>query len=120
MGLRIANNSYGKTAFLLKRDLGGGSGVTCRGVSLWIYNPNGAIYNVFRVYIYTSASTISGDHVITSNSYSQAYSSSGISSGSWVNIQTGFTATTVYNFSLYFETSNSATTYVYLGHISFY
>lgn len=121
MGLRIASNSYKKTAFLLKRDLGGGNGVTARGISLWIYNPNQITYDVFRIYIYTSPSTIVGDHVTTSSSYFQAYSTSGISSGSWINIQTGFSINTVYNFSLYFENNNnSATTYVNLGHICFY
>ena len=121
MGLRIANNTYKKTAFLLKRDLGDGNGIQAHGVSLWIYNPNHITYDAFRIYIYTSASTIVGDHVTTSGNYFQAYSTSGIASGSWINIQTGFSANTVYNFSLYFENNNnSSTTYVNLGHICFY
>ena len=120
MGLRVANNSYGKTAFLLKRDFNGGSGLTARGVSLWIYNPNGSIYNRFRVYVYTSVSTVSGDHVVTSSNYFEAYQTSSLSSGSWINIQSGFGETHIYNFSLYFETTSASTTYVYLGHICFY
>ena len=120
MGLRIANNSYGKTRFTLKNDFGGGAGFTPKGISIWLYNPNGNIYSSFRIYVYTTASSISGDHAVPSASYSQVYSTSDIGNGTWKNIKLGLNSGTIYNVSFYFETSSSATTYVYLGHVSFY
>lgn len=124
MGLRIANNSYKKTRFTLKEDFNSGAGFNPHGISIWLYNPNGAIYSSFRIYVYKVASTISGDHAVpNSNSanYSEAYSTSDIGSNEWRNIQLNLSGYgTIYNISFYFETNSSDTTYVYLGHVSFF
>ena len=121
MSLRIANNSYGKTRFTLKKDFNNGDGLTAHGISIWLYNPNGSIYSSFRIYIYKSASSTSGDHAVPSSNYSQLYITDSLTSNQWVNIQTGFGGeTTIYNISFYFETTSSSTTYVNLGHVSIY
>ncbi len=120
MGLRIANSSYKKTRFTLKSDFNSGSGFTPKGISVWLYNPNGAIYSSFRIYVYTAKSSTSGDHAVPSSSYTQAYITSDIGSNEWKNIKLGLNYGTIYNISFYFETNSSATTYVYLGHVSFY
>ena len=121
MGLRIAPSNYQKTRFTLKEDLNNGQGLAIRGVSLWIYNPNGTIYNSFRIYIYTTPSSIDGDHAFPSTTYQMPYSTSELPSGEWKNIKIGLGgSTTIYNISFYFETNNSSTTYVYLGHVSLY
>ena len=120
MGLRIANNSYGKTRFTLKEDFNGGSGYNFNGISLWIYNPNVYTYN-FRIYVYKTASTMSGGHAVPSSSYSEAYNTNSIGENEWRNIKVGLgDYGTIYNISFYFETTSSATTYVYLGHVSFF
>ena len=121
MGLRIANNSYGKTRFTLKQDFNNGNGFTPKGISVWLYNPNGNIYPCFRIYVYTTASTISGDHACPSGNYNQIYeTTSGIENDVWTNIKLGLNSGTIYNLSLSFECNSSATTYVYLGPVSFY
>ena len=120
MGLRIANNSYQKTRFTLKEDFNGGAGFTPKGISIWLYNPNGDIYNSFRIYVYKTPSSISGDHAVPSASYSEVYNTNNIGNNEWRNIRLGLNSGTIYNISFYFETSSSATTYVYLGHVSFY
>ena len=120
MGLRIANSSYIKTRFTLKKDFNDGAGITPKGISIWLYNPNGAIYDSFRIYVYKTQSSISGDHAVPGASYSEVYSTSGLSDNEWVNIKLGLDYVTIYNVSFYFETKNANTTYVYLGHVSFY
>ena len=121
MGLRIANNSYGKTRFTLKQDFNGGAGFTPKGISIWLYNPNGNIYPRFRIYVYTTPSATSGDHAVPSGSYSQVYETTfGIGNDEWRNIKLGLSDGTIYNVSFYFESNSSETTYVYLGHVSFY
>ena len=120
MGLRIANNSYKKTRFTLVNDFNGGSGFTPKGISIWLYNPNGAIYSSFRIYVYQTASSMSNGHAVPSSSYSEAYNTSDIGQNTWKNIQLGLNYGVIYNISFYFETNNSNTTYVYLGHVSFY
>ena len=120
MGLRIANSSYKKTRFTLKNDLNNGAGIAAKGVSIWIYNPNGNIYGVFKIFVYKSASSISEDHAVPSSNYSQAYETNTLDYDGWHNIKLGFDYGTIYNISLYFECSASATTYVYLGHVTLY
>lgn len=121
MGLRIANSSYQKTRFTLKQDFNNGAGFTPKGISIWLYNPNGNIYTRFRIYVYKTASTTSGDHAVPSGTYSQIYeTTAGIGENTWKNIKLGMTEGTIYNVSFYFECSSSETTYVYLGHVSFY
>ena len=121
MSLRIANNSYTKTRFTLKKDFNNGAGINAHGVSVWLYNPNGNIYGAFRIYIYKAASSTSGDHAVPSGTYTEAYAATSLAANQWVNIQTGFGGeTTIYNISLYFESSSSANTYVNLGHVSIY
>ena len=119
MGLRIANNSYQKTRFTLRADLNGGSGVTAKGVSVWLYNPNGNIYPCFRIYVCSAAST-AGDGYVTPNSLNQVIEKDTIGNNEWTQIQVGFNSRTVYNISLYFECSSSETTYVYLGRVSLF
>ena len=123
MGLRIANNSYGKTRFTLKEDFNGGAGFAPKGISIWYYNPNGAIYGRFRIYVYTTASTVSDGHAVPSGSYTQVYETTSAdldSDNAWKNVKLGMSGGTIYNVSFYFETSSSAFTYIYLGHVSFY
>ena len=120
MGLRIANSSYVKTKFTLKNDFNGGSGITPHGISIWIYNPNGDIYENFRIFMYKTASTTSNGHAVTGASYDTVINRDSIASGEWINIKTGLDGTTYYNIALYFETHSSSTTYLYLGHVSFY
>ena len=121
MGLRIANNSYGKTRFTLRQDFNNGQGFTPKGISIWLYNPNGNIYGRFRIYLYVSPSSVEGDHVKPSGDYTQLYeSTTGIGENEWKNIKLGTSIGKVYNVSFYFESSSSANTYVYLGHVSFY
>ncbi len=120
MGLRIANNSYGKTSFLLKKDINEGNGVKARGVSVWVYNPNGNIYKAFNIFAYKAASTASGDHVIPSSNYLQPLVKNSVDGGVWVNYRVGFSEITLYNFSIYVETNSADTTYLYLGHVSFF
>ena len=121
MSLRIANSSYVKTRFTLKKDFNNGAGLSAHGISIWLYNPNGNIYSSFRIYIYKSASSTSGDHAVPSSNYSQLYVTDSLASNQWINIQTGFGGeTTIYNVSFYFETNSSSTTYVNLGHVSIY
>ena len=121
MGLRIANSSYGKTRFTLKQDFNGGSGFNPHGISIWLYNPNGNIYSSFRIYAYQTPSSIDNDHAFPSSTYSEVLKTSNIGSNEWVNFKVGLSdCGTIYNISFYFETSSSATTYVYLGHVSFY
>ena len=122
-GLRIANNTYTKTSFFLKNDLGNGSGITARHFSIWLFNPNGDFIKNFTFYIYKNASTETSGanaHKVPGTNYASVHSVSTIATGEWVNIQCGFTATTIYNFSLYFEVKNdvTATNYLYLGHVS--
>ena len=119
MGLRIANNSYQKTRFTLKNDLNGGAGMAIHGISIWLFNPNGNIYSSFRIYLYKTPSTTSGDHAVPSSTYTELIKTSNIGDNEWRYITCGYVGT-VYNVSLYFETASSATTYVYLGHVSIY
>lgn len=120
MGLRIANNTYTKTRFTLKNDFNSGAGITPHGISIWLYNPNGNIYGLFRIYVYTTASTYSGGHAVPGTNAQIYETSDGIGNNEWKNIKLGFSKGTIYNMSLYFECSSSATTYVSLGHVSFY
>ena len=121
MGLRIANNTYGKTRFNLRQDFNNGQGFTPKGISIWLYNPNGNIYGRFRIYLYVSPSSVEGDHVKPSGDYTQLYeTTTGIGENEWKNIKLGTSIGKVYNVSFYFESSSSANTYVYLGHVSFY
>ena len=121
MGLRIASSSFQKTRFTLKEDFNGGAGINPKGISIWLYNPNGNIYGHFRIYVYLTASSTSGDHAVPSGTYIEAFATtSGIGENTWRNIKLGLSCGTIYNVSLYFESSSNATTYVYLGHVSFY
>ena len=123
MGLRIANTNYRKTRFTLKSDLNNGAGLDINGISLWMYNPNGAIYSIFRIYIYTAASIDdNGIAVPNGNNYQQAVGKEDteyLNREGWFNIQVGCPCK-AYNISIYFETYKEATTYVYLGHLSLY
>ena len=119
MGLRIANNSYSQTRFTLKQDFNGGAGLTPRGISIWLYNPNGNIYPYFRIYLYTSPSTEKSGYV-QPNGANQIIQKTNIGEEGWMNIKLGVDLGTVYNLSLFFQSSSANTTYVYLGHVSFY
>ena len=122
MGLRIAGSQHKKTKFTLREDFNSGAGFTPKGISIWIYNPNGDIYPIFRIYVYTSPSTASGNYVTPDgNSNVQIYQApSGIGDNEWKNIKLGLSVGKIYNVAFYFETNSSAVTYVYLGHVSFY
>ena len=120
MGLRIANSSYSQTRFTLKEDFNGGSGFTPKGISIWLFNPNDGIYNLFRIYVYTTASSTSGDHAVPSGSYSMIYETNSLVSNQWRNIKLGMDVGTIYNVSFFFQSTSAETTYVYLGHVSFY
>lgn len=121
MSLRIASNSFIKTRFTLKQDFNNGEGISAHGISVWLYNPNGNIYKAFRIYIYKTPSSVSGDHVLPSSTYSETYATNSLPSDQWINIQTGFDGLqTIYNISFYFESSSSSNTYVNLGHVSIY
>lgn len=119
MGMRIANNSYRQTRFTLRNDLGNGSGISCKGISLWLYNPNGSVYSKFRVYGYTQPSITEGDHAYP-QSYEMLYERNSINSNEWVYVGITSNIANLYNISLFFETSSSETTYLYLGHLSIY
>ena len=122
MGLRIANyETYWKTRFFLKNDLNNGEGISAHGVSIWIYNPNGDIYNSFRVYLYTAPSASAGGHLVP-DEYSnvETISRTSLESNQWLHFETGISTQTIYNISIYFETTSNSTTYVYLGHLSIY
>ncbi len=122
LGLRIANNSFVKTRFTLVNDFNSGSGLTFSGLAFWIYNPNGSVYPSFKVFVYKNPSPIVSGHASPdSSNYSQAYYSSSIVSNSWRYTKVDLSSYgTIYNVSFYFESSSSQTTYLYLGHVSFY
>lgn len=120
MGLRIANSSYYQTAFLLKSDFNNGEGIKPHGISIWLFNPNGNIYSLFRIYGYKSKSTPDSGYV-RPNGAAQLLETKSLASGSWQRyVATLDGNTTIYNISLFFQTNNSNTTYVYLGHVSIY
>ena len=121
LGLRIASSSYSRTRFTLKNDLGNGSGLAIKGFVVWLYNPNGPIYSSFRIYAYKTASTMSDGHAVPSSTYDEVISkdSSTFANAGWVKIQIGWVGT-LYNLSLFFQSSSTENTYIYLGHISLY
>ena len=120
MGLRIAPNNYQKTRFTLKTDFNNGNGITPHGIGIWLYNPNSTIGR-FRIYVYTAASSIVGDHASPNANYSnQIIEKQPLESNQWFYVGTGINVGKIYNISLYFESSSSATTFVYLGHLSIY
>lgn len=120
MGLRIANNSFQKTRFTLRNDFNNGEGIAfVKGMSIWLYNPNGSIYPRFRVYGYGSPSTTQGDHAYPQD-YHDLIEVKSLPSNQWIHISVNSSFNNLYNISLYFESSSSETTYLYLGHISIY
>lgn len=121
LGLRIASSSNSRTRFTLKNDLGNGSGISVKGFVVWFYNPNGAIYSNFRIFAYTTASTMNNGHAVPSSTYETVVTkdSSTFANPGWVKIQSGWTGT-LYNLSLFFQSTSSDNTYIYMGHISIY
>ncbi len=120
LGLRIASSSNSRTRFTLKNDLGNGSGLAIKGFSVWIYNPNGNIYSSFKIFAYTAPSTNNNGVNTPSSTYSEVASfSTSRLTASWTNFQVGFVGT-VYNISLFFQSSSAENTYIYMGHISLY
>ena len=121
LGLRIASSSNSRTRFTLKNDLGNGSGLAIKGFVVWFYNPNGAIYSNFRIFAYTTASTMSNGHAVPSSTYETVVTkdSSTFANPGWVKIQAGWTGT-LYNLSLFFQSTSTENTYIYMGHISLY
>lgn len=125
MGLRIAGSSYTRTGFTLKQDINGGSGVTARGISIWLYNAGTATYSGdnFRVFGYkTASSTVTGkDYVQPGSTFNTACNGNpSIAPGQWTHIEMGFTECKIYNLRLFFTSIASGTEYVYVGHISLY
>ena len=118
MGLRIASSSNKQTRFTLKSDFNNGEGFTPHGIGVWIYNPNGNIYSLFRIYIYKSPSTQNGSYVTPQNNQ-MIHEVSSLPSDQWVYVKYDLN-TTIYNISLFFETTSSSISHVYLGHVSFY
>lgn len=118
MALRIASSTNYQTRFTLRNDFNNGAGLSAKGISIWLFNPNGEIYSSFRIYLYTSPSTQSGDHATPQDNHQ--ITDRILASGEWVNIRLGYDYATIYNVSFFFQTSNSSVTYVYLGHVSFY
>ena len=121
LGLRIASSSHNRTRFTMKNDLGNGSGLAIKGFSVWLYNPNGAIYSSFKIFAYKTASSNNGTVNTPSSSYDEVVSkgSTFLAEPGWINLQVGWVGT-LYNFSLFFQSSSSENTYVYLGHVSLY
>ena len=121
LGLRIASSSNSRTRFTLKNDLGNGSGLAIKGFSVWFYNPNGAIYSNFRIFVYTTPSSNNNGVNTPSSTYQTVveYGSSKFANAEWVNVKVGWTGT-AYNISLFFQSSSSENTYIYMGHISLY
>ena len=120
LGLRIASSSNSRTRFTLKNDLGNGSGLAIKGFSIWFYNPNGAIYSNFRIFVYTTASTNNNGVNTPSSTYQTAINiDSPFTSASWTNVKVGWVGT-AYNISLFFQSSSTENTYIYMAHISLY
>ena len=121
MGLRIANSSYQKTSFTLKNDLGNGSGVTVRGITLYIYNPNSGVnYSSVRIYAYTTPSTQMTGYVKPSSNYSEIFSQQLNTANQWIKYEYPINGLNVYNIRLYVQTDYSSTTMLYLGYIAIY
>ena len=121
LGLRIASSQHNRTRFTLKSDLNNGAGLAIKGFSIWLYNPNGAIYSSLKIFAYKTASTNNNGVNTPSSSYDEVVSkgSAFLAEPGWVNLQVGWVGT-CYNFSIFFQSTSSENTYVYLGHVSLY
>ena len=122
MGLRIANSSFSQTRFTLRNDLNNGNGITPHGISVWLYNPNSSsTYNYIRIYVYTTASPISGDHASPNkDANSMVYEGYSLEANQWVNIRRGISVGTIYNIAIFFQSTSGSNTFVYMGHLSIY
>ena len=121
LGLHIGSKYSSRTRFTLKQDLGGGNGIAIKGFSIWLYNPNGAIYSSIQLYVYKTPSSIANGVNTPSGSYSQLIDvdSEFSAEPGWHNLQCGFSGT-AYNISIFFQSTSEVDTYVYLGHVSLY
>lgn len=121
--LEMENNTNIKTRLTLKQDLNNGAGLDINGLAIWIYNPNGAIYKVMKMFTYTTASTVEGDHVRPGSTYGQPFGIDNydyLTNDGWTLAQTGYSGNKVYNISFYFECYSSETTYLYIGGVTLF
>ena len=126
-GLRIGDSTY-KTRFALKQDLT--TPISVNGVCVWIYNPNGEIYTVFKVFGYVVPSQVVDGHAVPSSTdgeYKQITNKESgagqvFESGKWTMWKMGYEHPEYqfYNIAIYFENTSGSATYLYIGGLSFY